>query len=274
MASTAPTLRLAHTSRALGDVKAADARRLALDVTSRPGRFVRRVSDVWLEQPIDDRWMAAYRIVTGDGRPRVAELRVFPREDGFVSRPPGEWSGGFKGVEAQAPRQGLKKAIINRVRLQEWTTQVRAIRAAWEQQVGPERARVMKGVLARFGPLPASPPPRTGTPGRGRPALPDEFYATVAAEYVAALEAGRPPVKAIAQRHATSEARVRGWVHRARAKGLLEGRGQGQALGTLSDRAIFLSEAVKQRRRARREKGGQRSATKADRRRAQTRRRP
>lgn len=254
MSPTAPTLRTTHTRRALpADISDADVRRLDLTIATQRGRFVRRVSDVWLEQAIDDRWMAAYRIVTSDGRPRVAELRVFPLEPEFKTRPEGEWSGVWQGVEAIAPRRGLTKAVLGGVRLHEWTAQTRAILASFEQRVGREHVGVLAEALARFRlPLPAPPRPALGSRG-GRPRLPDEFYARIAAEYVAALTAGRPPAQTIAKQRREPGPRVRGWIHRARNRGLLEGRGQGTTIGQLSEKAIFILEAEKQlRRRGRR----------------------
>lgn len=249
MRPTAPTLRPVHVTRALSaDISDADARRLDLTVAKQTVNVVRRVTDVWLEQPIDDRWMAAYRIVTSGGKPRVAEVRIFPLED-FATRPPGEWSGGWKGVEATAPRQGLTKEVLGRVRLHEWTTQTRAILAWMEKKLGRQ---YVEPIMARFGlPLPVAVRATSGS-RRGRPSLSDEFYARIAAEYVAALKAGRPPVQAIAKQRRAPEPRVRGWIHRARYRGLLEGRGQGTTVGELSEKAIFVLEAAKQSRRTQR----------------------
>ena len=264
MRQTAPTLRPIYEIRALPRrVSDAEARRLGLSIVMVPsssryvrvrGRYVRardqyvRLRDVWLEQPIDDRWMAAYRIVTSGGRPRLAELRIFPLED-WERRPRGEWSGVWKGVDAAAPRQSLTKAVLRRVRPHLWTTQTRAILTWIGQQPG---GRQRLDVLARFGlPVPAMAPQTSGS-RRGRPPRPDEFYARIAAEYVAALRASRRPIKTIAEKRHEPEPRVRGWIHRARRRGLLEGGGQGTTHGQLSQRAIFLLEALKQTRRPRR----------------------
>ena len=52
----------------------------------RPTPWLALTKNLWLEVPVDDDWMAAYRFVNQDGSPVVAELRLFPREPEFKKK--------------------------------------------------------------------------------------------------------------------------------------------------------------------------------------------
>src|SRR3954454_17338404 len=59
------------------------------------------VDNVWLEAPLGDGWVVAYRVGAGpDGAPVVGEVRVFPDEAGHR---PGQWSAELLGVRAAVP---------------------------------------------------------------------------------------------------------------------------------------------------------------------------
>jgi hypothetical protein len=74
---------------------------------------------------------------------------------------------------------------------------------------------------------------------RGRPKLNDLFLVFVAADYVVALAAHRPPVESVAAQNDAPRERAAGWVNLARQRGLLVGlRGKGgRAGGHLSAKA-------------------------------------
>jgi len=216
-----PGFQVFHGWRVVPDLNARQLEQWSVTAERRPV-LCTRASELWLEQPLDDRWMSALRIVYERGRLRIGELRIFPIEE-LADRVPGEWSGTFTGLSASVPRRGLTKALVSRVRLHEWTT-----RTVTDRWIGTNDLEL---VLEQ----PAENSPSANR--RGRPAMPDSFYAEVARAYVTALEQKKSPIQAIARDRQVPEARVRGWVHRARRHGLLRGRGQGKAQGVLSDRA-------------------------------------
>jgi hypothetical protein len=233
-------------------VRDADISQLGLKVHSRPTRGV-SVAELWLEHQIDDRWMAAFRIITSGGPARVGEVRVFPLEPEFASRPVGEWSGSWKGVKATAPRRGLTRAVLKQVRLHDVLKNILEVQRKVEDLYGRQRADDFEQriLVDQFG-FPAPPPLKGTRSRRGRPSLGDDFYARVAADYVAAVQEGKPPIVALSTQHNEPLGRVRGWVHRARNRGLLVGRAQGKEGGQLSEKAIFILEKAKQSRRERR----------------------
>ena len=75
-------------------------------------------------------------------------------------------------------------------------------------------------------------------PGRRQP---DEFYAEVAAAYVAALDGGsRSPVRDLASVRGYSTSMVNNWIYEARQRGLLTEAPPGRAGGELTEQARAL----------------------------------
>lgn len=181
------------------------------------------VMDVWLEQPLDPHWMAAFRLVRGGSmsRLRVGELRLFPIEAGRRN-PAGEWSGAWRGIDADAPRRGLTKQIIHRARPHLWLR---------------EAERNLPRFREVFGMPPADAPKGSA---RGRPRMPDADLARVAERYVRACKTSRRPVEVVAEQCHESVIRVRGWISKARDRRLLSRRAQGQTGGQLTARATAI----------------------------------
>ncbi|MGB7220743.1 MAG: hypothetical protein WBD07_18230 [Vicinamibacterales bacterium] len=174
----------------------------------------------WIEAPIGDAWVAAYRIVVLDGRPIIAELRVFPAEPRIGDREfgPGEWSGSFNAT-ASVPGQGITAGLVKK-KIQvsipiDHITEIRAkMQALAEQHWGITRS------------------------SRGRKPKPALFYAEVARDYVNALTAGsRQPAADLAKARGISRALSRALVSRARAMRFLEIAAAGRAGGALTDAA-------------------------------------
>ena len=204
-------------------------KRLGLKIEKQTVRVVQRVADFWIEQRIGD-WVAAYRVVASRGRPWIGEVRIFPAGD-VVARPEGEWvSGTLAGVLAKVPAGGVTAKILADVKPHRWRRVAEhIIRALYR-----ERGIVRMPMLQHFSPY----APKRTRSTRGRKVLPDEFYAQVALEYDEARRAGRPPAKSLMKKYHAPENRVRGWIHRARRGGFLEGPVlQGKASGTLSVKA-------------------------------------
>lgn len=233
-----PTLRPIRAVRPLIGVPAKDAAMLQLPVTQIPTRVVAAVNDLWLEVPLDDAWTAAYRLTVVHGKPEVSELRVFPTEPGFVGRPPGEWSGIWRGVGAPVPRRGLTTKLLSQVRVHLHLGELPAILEYFRERGTTQEQ------LGRFG-LNLPTLPAIGS-RRGRKPLSDAFLAGVARDYAAALfSKSKRPLRDVADLHETDIAVVRGWVHKARERRLLIGGAWGKAAGALSPAALILLRRTK-----------------------------
>src|SRR6185312_4155367 len=81
------------------------------------GRQRITVRDAWFETPIDNDWIAAYRLVPGpQGEPLIGELRVFPNER-IAGRPLGVWSAELLGSRVTLPDGGLSADVLRSIRL-------------------------------------------------------------------------------------------------------------------------------------------------------------
>lgn len=186
-------------------------------------------ADHWFESTVDDAWVIAYRlIVSADRTPRIAELRVFPVEPrARRRRVAGTWSGDAAAV----PGIGITSAVVRAVKLSE------PVRRLFDV-LGAESGLLDAAGLARSTrPEPASPAVDGGV-RRGRKPHDDMFLATVAQQYVEAFKAGLPPVQHVADAHGATVTRARGWIHQARERQFLLGRGQGRSGGELSPLAM------------------------------------
>jgi hypothetical protein len=194
------------------------------------------VPDGWLEAPLGDGWIAAYRLVLQDGHPVLGELRIFPDDprQRNARKLPGRWRGELDGVTARVPRGGLSARLLRQVRP---GFHVRHLTAFLDQlhRTRPELFTPGRG-LASIGFT--RPGQRTG-PRRGRPSRPAIFYARLAAAYVASIERGSlHPVRDLARRFRLQPSQARDAVHQARRRGFLTGSGKQGALGgALTDQA-------------------------------------
>src|SRR5215475_4292276 len=95
-----------------------------------PNGFVKKgclyVKSLWLEAPVGDSWLAAFRVLVQKGRPIIAEVRVFPDEK-INLRDKGEWSASMLGVDAKAPDGGITAPLIRDIRLGIVRTQMTGI---------------------------------------------------------------------------------------------------------------------------------------------------
>ena len=198
------------------------------------------VENAWLEVPLGEEWIAAYRFVIRSGHPLIAEVRVFPR-DGLEGRPAGTWSAEWLGVAASVPENGITSRLLRAIR----SSHTRHLAEIVEDL----RRRGQEGLLKQLGlhdgeqeEAPAK-TPRRGQRGRNK-----LFYARLARDYT---RIAKRPVKTLAEKRRLSVERVRAMVYRARELGLLTRRGdgqQGQAGGALTAKA----EALLRRKRRRR----------------------
>ena len=170
--------RLKRTSR-LVPVTSAQASRYKPDLSPHPSlsHFAGEayVTDDWLEIPIGDGRIAAYRLAHA-GRPsaprtRILEVRVFPDERERVAS--GEWSAAVLGNRAKALKQFSFERLRRGVTEKSFDAALQATRASAEKH----------GALEAFGhPARGHRSDREGR-GAGRPGRQRSFYALVAVRY-------------------------------------------------------------------------------------------
>jgi hypothetical protein len=230
---------------------------------------------VWVEEALEDRWVAAYRIAPQDGRPVITEVRVFPRPRWFeptpvpdpeeVYRYPGQ-----PDPAASIPPGGLPSSLLRKVRLgpvygflaNRVSAQAWAVRAADFARLGFEapaegeaRTKMWADHLLDLGFEDFVYRP-------GRRGREDLWFAQLAAAYVRFLEKGsRAPVRDLTAwlREDTgeklSEESVRQLVHEARkGRGMLTDAPSGRAGGALTPKARELLKTTPKRQNRGRKK--------------------
>jgi hypothetical protein len=179
------------------------------------------VPDAWFEVPLDDAWIAAYRLVQVDDEIVTAEVRVFPYERGRDNG--GEWSAERLGARAPVPRGGLPARTLRNVKID---THLRAAAdqlGALRKKLGMETTAM---ILSNRGFAGDVEHPRRGRPGPEPTS--DLFYARLAAEYVRLVKGkgSRRPVRELyewlrVQHLHYNESSVTGLLDKARNRGLL-----------------------------------------------------
>jgi hypothetical protein len=191
------------------------------------------VHEAWVEMPLDDKWMTAYRLIAADhGEPVVGEIRVFPRES-LNGRPPGNWTAELLGVHASVPQGGIPGDLLRHVRLGV-TKEFGPAFSRWFKGA-PRRGTAQRPRGKRSQSVPAATPPKRGRPtDRG-----DRFYAQLASDYMKALSGGNGnPVAVVARERSLEQAQVRDMVHQARKRGFLSGTRRGRSGGHLTAKAL------------------------------------
>src|SRR5262252_9360016 len=187
---------------------------------------------VWYETPIDDTWMAAYRLAPQAGHVVVAELRVFPIEPErprSSTRGAGLWSAELLGDTARVPRDGLSARVLRKVRMGEHSTKADEALEWWRTLGMLEGFSGLGDTRRRTRP--------TG-PTRGRPGHPPLYYARLARTYAAAVARQSPrPTEEVAARHRLTVARARDLIHKARVRGFLTTTIKGRLAGALTPKA-------------------------------------
>lgn len=200
---------------------------------------------IWLEVVLDNRWVAAYRLVAQHGSVVVGELRIFPHEGSRPDVLAGEWSARVLGVRAKVlPRGGIGARLLRKVRIGEHYKHGAEFFRALEDLDGDWLRRDLERDGLGFD--------GDGTPGRGTkrtPRRPDLFYARLADSYVKACRRSRRPIADLAERRNESQARIRDLIHAARKRGLLSRVQRGRPGGELTTRARMLLPGVGRRRR-------------------------
>jgi hypothetical protein len=195
--------------------------------------------EAWVEVPIADGWVAAYRVQVRDRLPVITEVRVIPdqhRDSGMH----GDWGHDVDSV----PVEGLPGSALRLLRVSDAIGLFEELEESWEQAFGAE---MTERIFRRHGLRSAEPVGRR--PGRaGRP---DAFYARWAEAYVDRLAKGsRSPIKDLAadppfqmEGFASStdqqaRATIRAILQEARRRGLLTRPPRGRAGGRLTPKGI------------------------------------
>ena len=191
-----------------------------------------RVTQPWIEVPLDDHWISAARLTVQGGQVVVAEVRLFPNEPD--RQRPGIWSGELLGPAAPVPPGGLSVGTVRKVRISDYRRWTRRILEQLHTQYGATGAALGVAELGLPPEAQSMARPRAARPGT----LPDTFYARLAAEYVRLTERGsRRPIAELAARHRVKAAQMRDRIREARERGLLSFGTQGRPGGVLTARA-------------------------------------
>src|SRR5688572_6351844 len=73
------------------------------------------VWEAWMEAPLGDEWVVAYRLFVRERRIVIGEVRVFPAEK--RTHEPGVWSAHWLGDFAEVPKGGIRGRLLRRVGL-------------------------------------------------------------------------------------------------------------------------------------------------------------
>jgi hypothetical protein len=182
--------------------------------------------ETWLEVGLDG-WVAAYRLIPQEGRPVVAEVRVFPDEN--APRPQGRWSAERLGDRAPVPIGGVPARVLRQLRVREHLALYDDIVQAHQDQQSFRVSLLDHGFTQVV--------KEAGRRGRS-----DLFYAEIASAYVS-LSADRAPIQRLRDRLEEdeglyfAEATVRDFVNQARRRGLLTPSPPGRPGGELTTKA-------------------------------------
>lgn len=173
-------------------------------------------ADVWAEKELGEGWIGACRFAVQEGKPVLAELRIFPDVWASGSRPPGSWAGEYLGAEAEGvPPGGLTSATVRSMTLS--SAYMEALKAVSRLQ---ERIPAMFGPRAILGRI-------TRTAAESPRRLSDRTLARVAKTFV---DAGCSVVGA-AKTLRLKPTQARGRIMLARRRGLLTSSGKSGVRG-------------------------------------------
>lgn len=204
----------------------------------------RTIREAWVEVPLADGWVAAYRVQVKSGRPVVSEVRVIPDEGDRTLH--GEWSHEPRSV----PAEGVPGSALRKVRVGDAIRLFKDLERRWEMEFGSE---MTERIFHRHGVRPrAEVGRRPGRAGRS-----DEFYVRWAEAYIDLLAKGsRSPIKDLAahppvkiegfgtSQQGDAQAAVRAIIQEARRRDLLSKPPRGKAGGDLTQAGLELLEAL------------------------------
>ena len=205
------------------------------------GFEIREATAGMFEWDLGDGWMVAEIYERIEGRPVVAELRIFPRppkakagktraarcygERSPESNNDAVPSGGITGTLLREVKPGMRNAepVID-----DYRDALMTIQAFLTEDVAEVVARLDKQIGR---------PSRAKT-GEGRRQT-DRYYSEIAVDYERlCAEGNRAPVKTMAEERGLDIGRMRSHIHRARRNGFLSDVYQGQTGGFATEKAL------------------------------------
>lgn len=183
---------------------------------ARIDRLVARDAEVWVEEPLPDGWIAAFRILPApDGSPMIGEARVFP---GHPRRGAGRWAPetDLAGDPRQyIPRGGLTSRLLRKVKVPGAVLFTHRLMREYAEGWAHLGVDAQRELFEPYG-LESEPRPRSGP---GRPPLSDLEMARAVGAYVDALERGsRTPVPDVAAELGVSVDTARAHLGKARKR--------------------------------------------------------
>lgn len=224
-------------------VPLSDAQAAAMNLP--PGAEV-EVVHIWFIVVLKGGWRVAYRLFPREGRPVVAEMRIYPYEGDLPDLEAAEWAVKLRGFDAEVPGNGITSSLlyeqvaIGRHVFDDFPASLRNFRdgglGKTQVKVGGRITTLYDALLGGLGFDPEVKPRLRGPSGWS-----DAEYVRLAQQYLERCKAGsRSPVKDLAKAHGMTEVAARAALHRARQRGLLSRQKQGKAGGELTPRAKTL----------------------------------
>jgi hypothetical protein len=217
------------TVRPVTVLRRSDGSSARLYLTSPKDVSAYREHAVWVEAPMRDGWIAAFRILPDpEGSPAVAELRVFPDHP---RRAPGQWAPELPMVDTRQhiPRGGLTSRLLREIKVPGavlFTQRLMDEFAKGWADLGHD------AMAELFEPHGLTDEPRR----RGRPPLSDLELARAARVYERAVKSGHP-IERVSTELGVSEDTARKRIWTARDRGLLTDAPAGRPGGRLTPKA-------------------------------------
>jgi hypothetical protein len=194
------------------------------------------VPEFWVEAPLNEDWMVAYRLLPQQGLVIVGEVRIYPFESKMRADPfrrKGEWSAHVLGIRARAPVGGLTAKLVRSISMKtpmadardffDWIFSRAAAHVPLFEALSKHLTRASFRARRKS--------------KRGRKSFSDEDYARVVSEYVLLCsQKSFQPIKDIAKKLNAKPAKIRTMIFQARRRGLLTRIGPGRGGGSLTQK--------------------------------------
>ena len=208
-----------------------------LETIGAPGEDLVVISrDVWFEVSLLGGWKVAYRLIAQDGQVVVAEVRLFPHEDGTNQEVPGVWSGELLGSRAKVPFGGITSRLLRDIKMGEHRKSVPVVLKKLRRwaPVSVERSRLARAEPRR----------------QGRPPIDEVRLAKIAKRYVEALQAGSErPIVDTADAVGLTSSGTRDLMYKARRRGILTPTIRGRSGGQLTEKGRRLAKRNRPRKK-------------------------
>jgi hypothetical protein len=200
-----------------------------------------RLTEAWLEQPIDNEWTACFRLAVEDGQPIISELRVIPSETRYTDDPEvhylaGEWTVQEFGPAASVPKGGIGSQLVRRIPFAALDSLPEII--GWVASNRPTSMSTLREVGLDVGTRGKRPGPKGHS---------DTYLALLALRYwKLVMSHNSRPNKVLAEEEKVTSEAIRDRIQAARDRGLLTSPPKpGKPGGHLTPRAVELVKAAR-----------------------------